>query len=78
MTVSLTSQNSHLHLLYWRLIFVAETDAQRKTLVMQKISEYKERMDTLKDSIAKRDLSERMSKLGVGTLPSVRTSYFGL
>jgi hypothetical protein len=72
-----------------------EQDAQRKALINQKVKEYRyicsrhesswhdfvsrARSEELKQKVLKKEVTERMAKLGVGTLPSVsfvlRISY---
>lgn len=54
---------------------LVERDAERKNLIREKIKVYSSRSEQLKDILAKKQVTERMSKLGVGTLPSVRPIY---
>mmetsp|Transcript_20535 Transcript_20535/g.28811 ORF Transcript_20535/g.28811 Transcript_20535/m.28811 type:complete len:475 (-) Transcript_20535:892-2316(-) len=48
-----------------------EKDSQRRNLINEKVIEYRARYSQLQDKITKQEITSRMSKLGVGTLPSL-------
>eukprot|EP01119_Soliformovum_irregulare_P021865 TRINITY_DN7361_c0_g1_i1.p1 TRINITY_DN7361_c0_g1~~TRINITY_DN7361_c0_g1_i1.p1 ORF type:complete len:448 (+),score=127.41 TRINITY_DN7361_c0_g1_i1:26-1369(+) len=49
---------------------IAEQDPQRRTLYSQKVKEYQGRSQELKEIVAKKEVTQRIAKMGVGTLPS--------
>eukprot|EP01116_Phalansterium_solitarium_P025053 TRINITY_DN9398_c0_g1_i4.p1 TRINITY_DN9398_c0_g1~~TRINITY_DN9398_c0_g1_i4.p1 ORF type:complete len:244 (-),score=47.42 TRINITY_DN9398_c0_g1_i4:475-1206(-) len=49
---------------------IGEPNPQTRALIASKMAEYKNRKEELEASLARVDLSERMSRVGVATLPS--------